>query len=466
MSLLLIKRAEYSVSTNERGVVQQVWDFFCSLKLTLFLLITLAITSIIGTIIPQYPNIDERYWATISAGRRALYEQLGFFDMYHSWWFLALLALFSINLIACSIKRLPHVFTFVSHPVTVLPETQQKIFMSREIKLQAPLEQAREKLAAFLGAKIATPVITQQGNQYHLFSQKNAWCRLGVYVVHFSILVIFAGAIIGNLWGYKAFVAIVEGETINTVKARNGSDIPLGFEVRCDQFSVTFYEAPGGGVSQMPKEFKSILTLTENGKEIPDYKHVRLVVNEPLSFRGITFYQSSYGPANDPSTFFFTVRAKSSGTASQIALRPGTETKLPDGRLASIVDLTENPGEGMAAVLGVRSAGGEPKFFKVFKDNPGLDELRGDSLIFTFTGTDARMYTGLQVNKDPGVWVVWIGCIMMCVGLCIAFFMSHRRVWIVVQHGHARIYGHASKNQPAFQMEFDALADELQQQNI
>ena len=268
MSLLLIKRAEYSVSTNERGVVQQVWDFFCSLKLTLFLLITLAITSIIGTIIPQFPNIDERYWATISAGRKALYEQLGFFDMYHSWWFLALLALFSINLIACSIKRLPHVFKFVSHPVTVLPETQQKIFMSREIKLQAPLEQAREKLAAFLGAKIATPVVTQQGNQYHLFSQKNAWCRLGVYVVHFSILVIFAGAIIGNLWGYKAFVAIVEGETINTVKARNGKDIPLGFEVRCDQFSVSFYEAPGGGTSQMPKEYKSILTLTENGKEI------------------------------------------------------------------------------------------------------------------------------------------------------------------------------------------------------
>jgi len=38
----------------------------------------MAITSIIGTIIPQYPNIDERYWATISAGKKALYESLGF----------------------------------------------------------------------------------------------------------------------------------------------------------------------------------------------------------------------------------------------------------------------------------------------------------------------------------------------------------------------------------------------------
>jgi len=455
------------VSTKQSSFVQKIWDFFCSLKLTLFMLITLAITSIIGTIIPQYPTIDERYWATISAGRRAFYERLGFFDMYHSWWFLALLALFCVNLISCSFKRLPHVFKFVSEPATTISETQQKIFISKELKLQGSLDESRDKLAAFLDSHVSTPVITQVGNQYHLFAQKNPWCRLGVYVVHASILVIMAGTIIGNIWGYKGFAAIVEGESISSIKARNGKEIPLGFEVKCDQFTVSFYDVPGGGgPSQMPKEFKSILTLTENGKEIPGYKHARVVVNEPLSYKGITFYQSSYGQANDPSTFFFSVRQRESGKTEQIALRPGGQTRLPDGRLATIVDLTDNPGEGMAAVLGVSEKGTEPKFFKVFKNNPGLDDLRGDKLIFAFTGTDARMYTGLQVNKDPGVWVVWTGCIMMCLGLCIAFFMSHNRVWIVVQHGYARIYGNASKNQPAFLIKFEYMAEELQKQNI
>lgn len=455
------------MSTKQNGFIQQIWDFFCSLKLTLFLLITIAVTSIIGTIIPQYPNIDERYWATISAGRRALYDKLGFFDMYHSWWFLALLAVFSVNLIACSIKRLPHVFKFVSEPTTILSETQQKIFMNKELKLQGSLDESRDKLAAFLASRVSSPTITQVDNQYHLFAQKNPWCRLGVYVVHCSILVIMAGTIIGNIWGYKGFVAIVEGESINSFKARNGKEVPLGFEVKCDQFTVTFYDAPGGGgPTQMPKEFKSILTLTENGKEVPNYKHARVVVNEPLTYKGITFYQSSYGQANDPSTFFFSVRHRDNDKIEQIALRPGVQARLPDGRLASIVDLTDNPGEGVAAVLGVSEKGSEPKFFKVFKNNPGLDDLRGDKLIFTFTGTDARMYTGLQVNKDPGVWVVWIGCTMMCLGLCIAFFMSHKRVWIVVQHGYARIYGNASKNQPAFLIEFEAMADELQKLNI
>lgn len=240
--------------------------------------------------------------------------------------------------------------------------------------------------------------------------------------MHFSILVIMLGAIVGTLFGFKAFAAIVEGETINSVKARSGKDIPLGFEITCDQFSVSFYEAPGGqGPSQMPKEFKSILTLRKNGQEIPGYKHVRVVVNDPLSYDGITFYQSSYGQANDPSMFFFSVKGRNGGQAERIALRPGAETKLPDGRFAAIVDLTENPGEGMAATLGVRKAGGQPEFFKVFKNDPERDSLRGDALIFSFIGSDAKMYTGLQVNKDPGAWIVWLGCFLMCTGLCVAF---------------------------------------------
>jgi len=458
---------EHPLSTNQRNLVQRLWDFFCSLKLTLFLLITMAITSIIGTIIPQYPNIDERYWATISAGKKALYESLGFFDMYHSWWFLAFLTIFCINLITCSIHRLPHVFKFVSEPLFVLPEGQQKAYKSVEIKLSSGIEESKERLVNFLRTEFAAPVVTKVGHQYHLFAQKNAWCRLGVYVVHFSILVIFTGAMIGNLFGYKGFVAIVEGETIDSIQLRNGKTIPLGFEVRCDQFSVTFYDAPGGGrPSQMPKEFKSILTLTENGKEIPGYKHVRVVVNDPLTYKGITFYQSSYGQANDPSIFYFTVRDRNSGKTEQLALRPGIPTPLPDGRNVAIVDLTNDPGEGLAAVLSVSSKGAQPSFFKVFRDNPTLDELRGDRMIFTFTGTDAKQYTGLQVNKDPGVWVVWTGCFLMCTGLCIAFFMSHKRVWIVLSNGHARIFGNASKNQPAFQAEFEKLTDKLKQQNI
>jgi cytochrome c biogenesis protein len=41
------------VTTPEKDVLHSLWDFFCSLKLTMFLLISLAVIPIIGTVIPQ-----------------------------------------------------------------------------------------------------------------------------------------------------------------------------------------------------------------------------------------------------------------------------------------------------------------------------------------------------------------------------------------------------------------------------
>jgi cytochrome c biogenesis protein len=443
------------LATTEKSFATSIWDFFCSLKLTLFLLISLALTSIIGTVLPQ-GAIPPEYVAQISATKLQLYTKMGFFDMYHSWWFIALLYVFSLNLTCCSIKRLPHVFKFISEPTLVLGEGMRNSFsLKKDLAFSGSIDKAKERLNEFLGKEFSAPVVTEHNGEYHLFAQRAAWCRLGVYIVHFSILIIFVGAIIGSLKGYKGFVTIVEGTSINAFEGRNGQQMPLEFEVLCEKFNVEKY------ANGAPKEFRSILTIMENGKPVPGYSQVKVIVNEPLTYKGITFYQSSYGQANDPTDFFFSVKQRASGKLEQIALRPGGQSNLPDGRSATIVDLTDNPGEGLGAVVGVSEAGGKPKYFKVLKNFPSMDEMRGDNLIFTFIGSNAKQYTGLQVAKDPGVWVVWLGCALMVVGIFIAFFMSHKRIWVVVAKGHARIYGNASKNQAAFQMQFEEIADKF-----
>ena len=75
------------MTSSKKSISQSIWDFFCSLKLTMFTLITLAIISIIGTIIPQGSPPPE-YLQTISPAKLKLYQSLGFFNMYHSWWFI------------------------------------------------------------------------------------------------------------------------------------------------------------------------------------------------------------------------------------------------------------------------------------------------------------------------------------------------------------------------------------------
>ncbi|MDD2583088.1 MAG: cytochrome c biogenesis protein ResB [Desulfuromonadaceae bacterium] len=454
------------MATNERSFITKVWDFFCSLKLTLFLLISLALTSIIGTILPQ-GALQPEYVAQISSTKLQIYTKLGFFDMYHSWWFIALLYVFSLNLVSCSIKRLPHVFKFISEPTLVLGEGLRNSFsLKKELSFSGPIEKGRERLAEFIGKEFSAPVITEHNGEYHLFAQKTAWCRLGVYVVHFSILVIFVGAIIGSLAGYKGFVAIVEGTSVNSFENRNGQQMPLGFEVLCEKFNAEFY------ANGAPKEFRSILTILENGKPVPGYSQVKVIVNKPLTYKGITFYQSSYGQATEGSEHYFTVTSRNGGAPEKITVREGVPVTLKDGTVFKLLEATQDvrqfaPGfSGPAARIEVTRKGGAPQIFIAFKDFPEVNARRGDVLTFGYDGSSAKQYTGLQVAKDPGVWVVWLGCTLMVLGLCIAFFMSHKRIWVIVSKGHARMYGNASKNQAAFQMQFEGLSEKFQHLKI
>lgn len=454
------------MGTTERSFIESVWDYFCSLKLTIFLLISLALTSIIGTVLPQ-GQLPPEYVAQISPTKLQFYSKLGFFDMYHSWWFITLLYVFSLNLVSCSIKRLPHVFKFVSEPTLVLPESMRNSFsLSKEIVFPGAIEKGRERLAKFLGSEFSTPVVTEHDGECHLFAQKTAWCRLGVYVVHSSILVIFVGAIIGSLSGYKGYVNIVEGTSINTFERQNGQQMPLGFELLCEKFNVDKY------ANGAPREFRSILTVLENGRPVPGFTKVKVIVNDPLTYKGITFYQSSYGQASEGSEHYFTVTTRAGGASERIAAREGVLVTLKDGTTFKLLEATQEvrefaPGfSGPAARIEVTPKGGSPQVFISFKDFPEMNAQRGDALIFGYEGTNARMYTGLQVAKDPGVWVVWLGCTLMLIGLYIAFFMSHRRIWVVISKGHARMYGNASKNQAAFQIQFDTISEKFQQLKI
>jgi len=454
------------LAPTERSFVITVWDYLCSLKLTLFLLISLALTSIIGTILPQ-GALPPEYVAQISQTKLQIYSKLGFFDMYHSWWFITLLYVFSLNLVSCSIKRLPHVFKFISEPALVLGEGQRNSFsLKKELTFSAPAEKAKERLSLFLGKEFAAPVITEHNGEYHLFAQKTAWCRLGVYVVHFSILVIFIGAIIGSLAGYKGFVTIVEGARINSFEGRNGQRMPLGFDVLCEKFTVEFYSTGA------PKEFRSILTIMENGKPVPGYSQVKVIVNEPLTYKGITFYQSSYGQSNEGGEHFVTVTPRTGGTPEKFTVHEGEAVTLKDGTTFKLLEATQEvrqfaPGfSGPAARIEVTRKGAAPQTFISFKNFPDTNAARGDALTFGYEGTNAKQYTGLQVAKDPGVWVVWLGCALMVIGIGVAFFMSHKRIWVVISKKHARMYGNASKNQAAFQMQFEDIAEKFHEIKI
>ena len=447
--------------SKQQSFTDQLWDFFCSLKLAIFTLILLALTSIIGTVIQQNKSPQEymEMYGWSESTFKAL-DALQFFDMYHSYWFLSLMGIFAVNLICCSIKRLPRIIKVVREPVLKADDGLFRTFSNREeIVTEGTVESVRDKISTVLGQKFAKPVINNEDGKSYLFAQKGAFSRFGVYVTHTSILIIFVGAMIGNVWGFKAYVNIIEGKSIDSIWLR-GSQVPfpIGFEVRNDDFKVEFYE--GGG---RPKEYSSDLVVLENGQEV---MKKTIEVNHPLTYKGLTFYQSSYGTASDP-IYRFSVKNRATGETVNVMGAQGKHLSLPGGTSLIPMGYAENyQNFGPAAQVNIDTGNhqhGTP--FLVFKNYPQFDERRGGDYGVTLLDVQQNYYTGLQVAKDPGVWVVWLGCLLLVLGSCGAFFLSHRRIWVTIETLEkgigVKLGGNAHRNQPAFALFFDELKKDL-----
>jgi len=459
-----IKESKDVVKAKESGVLSIIYDLFRSLKLTIFLFILLAIFSFIGsTLITQNaPRSDYIQWYGIR-----LYEVLSFFglfDIFHSWWFKAILSLMALNLIVCSLQRLPGVWRQILHESSSsgLEDSMLKTLPYVErIRIPTQAEaKGEEVIQTHLKKWLGNPKRIETEKVVTLFSEKGRFSRLGVYVTHLSILIILIGGLIGSQFGFKGFVNILEGETADQIYVRvEDREIPkpLSFSVRCDDFNITYYDLPGRKEKHV-KEYASFLTILENGKEVLK-KTVQ--VNHPLHYKGLAFYQSNYGAIHDVT---LGIQWRDKKEKANFHVLEGSTGQIQNTnaliRLLKFEHQVHNFGEGVQVVLFKPNQ--EPRPFWLLRNFPKFDEQRGDEFVLTVEGVIEKEYTGLQVTKDPGVWVVWIGCGLMIFGLIVSFFFSHQRVWVRISRspgGEIVLAGSANKNRVGFEKNFGFLVE-------
>ncbi|MCG2721044.1 MAG: cytochrome c biogenesis protein ResB [Thermodesulfovibrionales bacterium] len=463
---------------KNKSIIDKFWDLLASVKLAIIIFALIALTSIVGTILEQGADearnlqiLAKLFGESVAPSLYTIFNKLGFMDMYHSWWFISILILFSVNLIICSLDRLPKVWKLISEPMAPSPEEKlRKFLITREVVIQGPAAKVRDTVADALkqlGFK-SQEVTEEKGFQF--FSQKGPYSRLGVFITHCSILVILCGAIIGLRFGFKGYVNVPEGTATNLAFADRGTrNIPLGFEVRCDNFDAEFY-----GMSDMPKEYRSWLTILKDGREVLKKS---IVVNDPLTYEGITFYQASYGFMNeniDRGIFLFRL-ISANGQSSDIQLRLGDSFHIQGSNISGkILNFSPalridehghaftyaNQMNNPAVLIDFSESGARTLTGWILKRHPETWQLpNGDRVEFLdYWGVE---FTGLQVRKDPGVWIVYFGCFAMSAGLFIAFFMSHRKIWVklVEEKNSTRILvgATANKNRAAFERKVDTL---------
>ncbi len=461
---------------KDQGFLGRIWSFFTSLKLTIFLLFILAVTSISGTIILQRGN-PQQYVKAYGEGGYRIIKALGLYDVYHSWWFLTLLAILAVNLIVCSIDRFPRAWHFIKEPLKWPDKgTLEEMKPREKFNVSLSLEETLAGIHRVLKGKGYKCEEKMEEGVGRIFAQKGVINRMGVYVTHLSVLIILVGGLIGGIWAFSRGMTIVEGASSRNVSIFGTHKIvTLPFDVRCDSFQVKYY--PG---TMTPKEYKSTITILEKGKPVLT-KDVR--VNHPLKYKGISFYQASYGTiSNRTGTLTLRVIPQGGkGKPFELQVKVGEEVPLKDGYTLKLVaffpDLVlgqdnqpMNRSEELrnpAALLEVRKDG---KFLYrswVFAFFPEVHSVKDVPFKFRYVAFKGLQYTGLQVSKDPGVWVVWTGCILMLVGLTICFFISHRRIWVVVEDkGRKRqvlVVGNVNRNHGAFSQHFDELIKEIRE---
>ncbi len=426
-----------SSSTEEKGsIISGIVAFFTSARTTIVLLFLLAAGSILGTIVPQTHEIGP-----VTSFSSRLIVILDLNNVYRSWWFSLLLVLLSFNLLGCLMERLPAI------PGEWKGRSRRSTFSFKLADTRSPaklMEILLPKLSGFMNRE---PERSGKGDEFVWI--KDRIYLLGFPLIHIAIIVILLGGVIGLFFGYRGHVLIKEGSSAQQFSLNSGETKPLPFAISVSAFSLTRY--PSGE----PKEFRSDIKILENGEEV---RSGSILVNHPLTYKGISLFQSDYRVV-DVKEVRLTVTGQDS-SKTDLLLRPQSSQQIPgtdyEARLLSLDPGTTQRGVGVD--LAVNKKGEDPRSLRVYKKT-GPVQLGEVQLGFAdYTPLYA---TGLQVGYDPGTLVVWIGCGLLIIGFFLTLFTNFRRITVTFAKEETRTAIRVSCRSRSMRREFRKSVEEI-----
>ncbi|HXF93214.1 MAG TPA: cytochrome c biogenesis protein ResB [Nitrospiraceae bacterium] len=445
---------------------RELVEFFASIKLAMFLFIALAMTATIGTVVQQGER-PEVYIQEYGEEAYRWFVRLGFTDVYHTWWFTGLLGLLCVNSLTCFYKRFPAVWRSMRQDkVNVSLAFIRNMKQRAEIPVAAPQEQVAERMAEILIEKGYRVLAKHEPGEVTLYATKGVMGRVGAHMAHLSATVIVLGGLIGSYYGFQEFGVCLEGQTYH---------IPRGnFDLKVDKFWIDYYE--NGAI----KSYNSTLTVIDQGVPVTTKT---ITVNDPLVYKGIWFYQSSYGDAWDRiEVARINVKDKATDKVLKtVDLEWQKETSVDGLDLKVtltdfVADFAFNSTEKKVfsktiehANPAVRLAIKERKTLEatpwIFYHYPDLFEIQGSKYAFELVGYQPKKFTGLQIAKNPGVNIVWVGSTMIVVGITLSSFIYHRRLWakVIPEPNGVTVHlgGTTHKSQIDFQKEFAKLTQRI-----
>lgn len=302
---------------------QRIFLFLGSMDLAITLLLTLAVASVIGTVLQQnqpYPDYIIKFgpfWFEV-------FEAAGLYDVYSSLWFLAILTLLVISTSVCIIRHTPSMLRDMWNLRTHVQEKSLKAMRHNDSwNVNAPEKETASVLMTELAKQGFRVKQTEKTDGILISAMRGGMNRLGYILTHLAIVVICIGGLLdSNLpmklaeWqgsikvetrdlavskvpkesrlavGNQAFrgsIHIPEGRSseVAFVAMRDGYLVQsLPFKIEVKDFRIEHYE------TGQPKSFETDLIIHDDDLAEPLTQTIS--VNHPLIYKGYAIYQASF----------------------------------------------------------------------------------------------------------------------------------------------------------------------------
>jgi cytochrome c biogenesis protein len=408
-----------------------LWSFLTSPRLALALIIVIVVLCLIGVFIIQAPastladpSVYNSWVQNVARPRfGVLTDVLSFlqlFSVFHSLWFFLAGGLLMMNIFFCTINRWKSVFIKARGGNIRQPASFYSTGTNNaESNISASSSEAASALADILKEHHYRVKMDNSGDNINIAADKNRFSPFGTFLTHSSLILFVLGFIVSSFWGFRNESFIVPEGSIQEV----GYGTHLSLELK--SFEDDYW--PDG----IPKDFRSEVVLYDGEQPVAQ---ALVRVNSPLSYHGINFYQSGFGPApriqvkDGEKEIFDECVPLWQVVESDSMLRSTGGFRLPDSGI--MVRLLGPALDGQDPVIGKNEIG-------TLLYEPGMDQPTGELLdtgtSFVFGGLQFSLvsqgrYSVFQVSRSPGVILIWIACGLIVIGLGLIFYLPYRQL--------------------------------------
>lgn len=476
--------------TYNKTIIDKVWNFFSSVKVGVALIVVTLIASALGTLFPQEmyipPTIPAaEYYKDQYGTIGQLYYELGFHNLYSSWWYLLLIASIGVSLVICSLDRVVPLYRALKKQNVTRHEgylKRQRLFgISKADRSEETFNKIKEKLKSK-----RYHVREENGN---ILAEKGRFSRWGPYVNHIGLIIFLIGGMLRFVPGMYVdkVLWLREGET-KVIPETKGE-----YYLKNDQFVLEVYDAKKDGEvfdaaleqsGMVPKNYQSNVTLyKKKGDSIPGetpelekVKDEQIRVNEPLKFEKFAVYQSEYKLNQlEKMTFALTNKATNEeyGTLTVDLFHPEEKYVLSEGYSVEMLSyfpdfqfnedgepstkssVPNNPGFVFKMVTPDKPEG-EVSFVAIRQN---IEPFGDNQYKMSFKGIETLNVSGLTIRKDLTLWILALGGAIFMIGVIQGSYWNHRRIWIRKAGGEIWVAGHTNKNWYGLKKEIAAVLE-------